>query len=208
MKKYSFTVYYQHEDDTIETKVFEFDSQEKCVEALTMCQRVNFNDPRVYFEGITEKCCSDENISWDEYFMNMALLTAKRSKDTTKVGAVITKDHKVLGCGYNGFVKSINESLFPTAREADSIENTKYPYVIHAEANAILNTTVFDITGSTVYVSLFPCCECCKLLLQKGISEVVYLSDKYHDKPEYIASRKMFDVMNVKTRRFEGNIIV
>ena len=170
-----------------------------CLENITIK-----NTSNTLSEALDKQSC----LSWDEYFMNMAILASFRSKDTTKVGAVITCGNKILGVGYNGFVKGINESLFPTTREADNVLDTKYPFIIHAEANALLNTTVFDISGSKVYVTLFPCCHCVKLLLQKDISEVVYLSDKHHDDSEYVASRKLLDAANVKARQYNGRLLL
>ena len=152
----------------------------------------------------------NDYLSWDEYFMSIAVLTSLRSKDeNTKVGSVIvSNDNKVLGTGYNWLPTSINESLFPTTNDIknNSYENTKYAYVVHSELNAILNTTVLDLTGSRLYCTLFPCNECAKIISQKRISEVIYLSDKYHDESSYIASRKMFDAMNITTRKYEGNL--
>lgn len=147
------------------------------------------------------------NLSWDEYFMSIAVLTSYRSKDeNTKVGSVLVSyDNKILGTGYNGLPTSIDESLFPKSREGN-LHETKYAYVIHSEANCLLNTTVFDISNSRMYVTLFPCNECAKLLIQKKVSEVIYLSDKYHDEPSYIASRKMFDAMGIITRKYEGDL--
>lgn len=147
-----------------------------------------------------------DNISWDEYFMSVAQLTSMRSKDmNTKVGAVlVSQDNKILGTGYNGLPTSIDESLFPKSRDGN-LHETKYAYTIHAEANCLLNTTVFDISNSKLYCTLFPCNECAKLIVQKRISEIIYLSDKYHDESSYIASRKLFDAMNVSTRKYVLN---
>ena len=148
-------------------------------------------------------------LSWDEYFMNIAALTSFRSKDkNTKVGACLVDSHnRIIGCGYNGFIKGSNLDDFPDNRDGEWI-NSKYPYVVHAEANALLNTTVFDLTNSKMYCTLFPCNECAKLLIQKGISEIIYLSDKHHDDPQYIASRKLLSSANVITRQYEGDILL
>lgn len=150
---------------------------------------------------------ANPNISWDEYFMSLAVLTSYRSKDeNTKVGSVlVSNDNKILGTGYNGLPTSINESLFPKSREGN-LHETKYAYTIHAEANCLLNTTVFNISNSRMYVTLFPCNECAKLLIQKKVSEIIYLSDKYHNESSYIASRKMFDAMGIITRKYEGDL--
>lgn len=150
-------------------------------------------------------------LSWDAYFMNVALLVSMRSSDlNTKVGSVIVDSkNRIIGSGYNGFVRGVDESQFPTARDQNlPFNETKYAYTIHSEANALLNTTVFDLTGSRIYCTLFPCNSCALLLLQKGISEVIYLSDKYHDMPSYIASRKLFNAANVITRQYEDKILI
>lgn len=153
----------------------------------------------------------NDHLSWDEYFANIALLAALRSKDkNTKVGCVIiSKDNKILGSGYNGLPTGINESVFPTTNDKvhNSYDKTKYAYVTHAELNAILNTSIYDISGSRLYCTLFPCCECAKAILQKGIKEVIYLSDIHHDDPEYVASRKLFDVAGIVTRKYNGRIL-
>ena len=111
-------------------------------------------------------------ISWDEYFMGVALLSAKRSKDpNTQVGCCLVSDEKkIVGIGYNGFPRTINDDHLPWERVGAWLD-TKYPYVVHAEANAILNSTR-ELKGATLYVSLFPCNECAKLLIQSGIKEV------------------------------------
>ena len=117
---------------------------------------------------------SNNYISWDEYFMGVALLSSYRSKDpNTKVGACIVNKHKrIVGIGYNGFPYGCSDDEFPWERDGDFC-NTKYPYVVHAEPNAILNSTS-DLHGATLYVSLFPCNECMKLIIQSGIKEIVY----------------------------------
>ena len=147
-------------------------------------------------------------ISWDTYFMGVALLSAKRSKDPrTQVGALIANDeHKILSIGYNGFPRGISDDDFSWEKEGDYL-NTKYPYVVHAEVNAILNSNV-SLKGSTLYVTLFPCNECAKVILQSGIKEVVYLSDeKALDLPTQ-ASKKMFVAAGIKLRKFDGNLEV
>lgn len=147
-------------------------------------------------------------LDWDSYFMNMAVLASKKSKDSnTQVGAVLVKDKKIVGVGYNGFPRGIDDTLFPISREGAWLE-TKYPYVVHAEQNALLNTTVFDITGSSLYVTLFPCNMCALSVIQKGITDIVYLSDKHHDDDIYIASRYLLESAKITTRRYSGNIIV
>jgi dCMP deaminase len=140
-------------------------------------------------------------ISWDEYFMGIALLSAKRSKDpNTQVGAcIVDRDNKIVGIGYNGFPIGCSDDNFPWAREGAANE-TKYPYVVHAEANAILNSTK-DLHGARIYVDLFPCNECAKLIIQSGIKEVVYLSDKYKESDTVKASRRMFQMAGIKERQ-------
>ena len=142
-------------------------------------------------------------ISWDEYFMGVAMLSAKRSKDpNTQVGcAIVNSDKKIIGIGYNGFPKSISDDDLPWEREGSYLD-TKYPYVVHAEANAILNSTR-SLEGATLYVTLFPCNECAKLLVQSGIKEVVYLLDKHHDSDETVASRRILKLAGVKLRQMK-----
>ena len=132
-------------------------------------------------------------LSWDEYFMSMAHLSAKRSKDpNTQVGAcIVNADKRVVGLGYNGFPAGCSDDCFPWKREGEFLE-TKYPYVVHAELNAILNS-IQTLKGCTIYVSLFPCNECAKAIIQSGISRVVYESDKYAGTQGNIASKKMFE---------------
>lgn len=131
-------------------------------------------------------------LSWDAYFMSIAHLSALRSKDpNTQVGACIVNSQKrVVGVGYNGFPKGCDDDEFPWEREGDFLE-TKYPYVVHAELNAILNS-IQSLNGCTIYVSLFPCNECAKAIIQSGIKCVVYESDKYNGTDANIASKKMF----------------
>ena len=132
----------------------------------------------------------NDYISWDEYFMGVALLAAKRSKDpNTQVGAcIVNKNKRILSTGYNGFPYGCSDDTFSWEREG---EDTKYKYVVHAELNAILNAGGKDLSGARLYVDLFPCNECAKAIIQSGISEVVYLYDKYADTENTIASKKM-----------------
>ena len=138
-------------------------------------------------------------ISWDEYFMGVALLAAERSKDpNTQVGACIVDDqNRILSTGYNGFPHGCSDDEFPWNRD-ESAGETKYQFVVHAELNAILNASGKSLAGSRVYVALFPCNECAKAIIQAGISEVIYLSDKYHDTPSTMASRRMLNAAGVK----------
>ncbi len=144
----------------------------------------------------------DQNyISWDTYFMGVALLSSYRSKDpNTKVGACIVNEQKrIIGIGYNGFPYGCDDDVFPWEREGDYLD-CKYPYVVHAEPNAILNATT-SLVGATLYVTLFPCNECAKLIIQSGIKEIVYLSDKYQGTPSDIASKRMLEAAGVKCRK-------
>jgi dCMP deaminase len=147
------------------------------------------------------------NIDWDAYFMNMALLASLRSKDTTKVGSVLVLDKRVVGMGYNGFPTGIDESKLPKSRTGNFLD-IKYSYTIHAEQNCIYNSTLYDISGSTLYVTLFPCHECAKIILQKRIKEVVYLSDFHSEDPPYQASRRLFALSDVAIRQYNGSILV
>lgn len=135
--------------------------------------------------------------------MGIALLSAKRSKDpSTQVGACIVNQlNKIVGIGYNGFPIGCSDDDLPWDRESkgDNPNETKYPYVVHAEANAILNSTK-DLHGARIYVALFPCNECTKLIIQSGIKEIIYLSDKYKDTNSVKASKKMLEMAGVTTR--------
>ncbi len=144
-------------------------------------------------------------ISWDEYFMGVALLAARRSKDpNTQVGAcIVDSNNVILTTGYNGFPIGCSDDEFPWDREG---EVTKYPFVVHAELNAILNASGKSLRGSRLYVALFPCNECAKAIIQAGVSEVVYLSDKYADTPATQASKMMLKAAGVRLRRFEPDI--
>ena len=136
-------------------------------------------------------------ISWDEYFLGVAMLAARRSKDTsTQVGAcIVSPDNIIISTGYNGMPKGCSDDQFPWDRTG---EETKYPYVVHAELNAILNASGRDLRGSRIYVALFPCNECAKAIIQSGIREVVYLSDKYANTPSNLASKRMLRSAGVK----------
>ena len=137
-------------------------------------------------------------LSWDEYFMSMAHLSAMRSKDpNTQVGAcIVNKDKRVVGLGYNGFPRGCDDDLYPWDREGQTLD-TKYAFVVHAELNAILNS-IQNLSGCTIYVSLFPCNECAKAIIQSGITKVIYESDKYNGTDTNIASKKMFDDAHVE----------
>lgn len=146
----------------------------------------------------------DDYITWDEYFMGVALLAARRSKDpNTQVGAcIVNKSKRILSTGYNGFPYGCSDDVFPWEREG---EDTKYHYVVHAELNAILNAHGKSLEGARIYVDLFPCNECTKAIIQSGIAEVVYLYDKYADTPAIIASKKMLDSAGVRYTQLHLN---
>ena len=139
-------------------------------------------------------------ISWDEYFMGIAMLAAKRSKDpNTQVGAcIVSTDNIIISTGYNGMPKGCSDDEFPWERTGEDENETKYPYVVHAELNAILNASGRDLRGSRIYVALFPCNECAKAIIQSGVKEVYYLSDKYADTPTTKASKRMLDAAGVR----------
>lgn len=144
-------------------------------------------------------------LSWDEFFIGIAKLSAGRSKDpSTQVGAcIVSKENRILSIGYNGTPNHFDDDEFPWNREGNHINETKYPYVCHAELNAILNYAGSrrDLIGSKIYVDLFPCNECAKAIIQAGISEVVYLSDKYAGTDENDASKFLLDHCGVAYRQ-------
>lgn len=150
-------------------------------------------------------------ISWDDYFMGIAILAGKRSKDpSTQVGACIVSGHSndqhsnnmILSVGYNGLPLGCSDDEFPWERSGDFLD-TKYPFVVHAELNAILNAKGKSLVDASIYVALFPCNECSKAIIQSGIREVVYLSDKYAETDAVKASKKMFQAAGVKLRKLE-----
>mmetsp|Transcript_114461 Transcript_114461/g.334651 ORF Transcript_114461/g.334651 Transcript_114461/m.334651 type:complete len:269 (-) Transcript_114461:206-1012(-) len=141
-------------------------------------------------------------LSWDDYFMSIAFLTAMRSKDPlTQVGACIVNDlNRIIGVGYNGFPSGVPGDALPWARESSEGElATKYPYVVHAELNAIMNKNAESCRGCRLYSTLFPCNECAKVVIQAGVRKVIYASDKHHDRPSSIASRRLFELAGVET---------
>jgi dCMP deaminase len=144
----------------------------------------------------------EDYIGWDEYFMGVAILSSKRSKDpSTQVGAcIVNEQKKIVGVGYNGFPTGCDDDVLPWDREGDFLD-TKYPYVCHAELNAILNSISRDLNGSSIYVALFPCNECAKAIIQSGIKEVVYLSDKYAHTDVVKASKLMMTQAGVMFRQ-------
>ncbi len=150
-----------------------------------------------------------DNISWDEYFRSIAFLSSLRSKDPhTKVGAcIVSKEHKVLSLGYNGRPTGIDDEKIPWSRRdaRHPLLDSKYPYVCHAELNAILNSS-HNLEGATIYVTLFPCNECTKAIIQSGIKKVIYLDDKYHDSDSGIAARKRLDRAKIPYEKYEGRV--
>ena len=142
---------------------------------------------------------NQDYISWDEYFMGVSKLSGMRSKDPhTQVGAcIVSNDNKILSMGYNGFPNGCSDDEFPWEREGERLD-TKYPYVTHSELNAILNYRGGSLAGAKLYVSLFPCNECAKAIIQAGIKTVIYDSNKYEGSDSVKASMRMFDAAGVK----------
>lgn len=143
-------------------------------------------------------------IKWDEYFMGIALLSTERSKDpSTSVGScIVSDDNKILSVGYNGMPIGCSDDEYPWEREGNQLD-TKYFYVCHAELNAILNYTGTHMKGAKIYTTLFPCNECTKAIIQKGITEVIYLSDKYAETDAIKAAKRMMTSSGVKFRRYQ-----
>ena len=146
----------------------------------------------------------EDYISWDQYFMGIAMFSAQRSKDpSTQVGAcIVNRENKILSVGYNGMPCNCCDDEFPWEREGSAL-NTKYMFVCHAELNAILNYGGGDLKGARVYVTLFPCNECAKAIIQSGISEIIYADNKYDGTDSVQASKKMLDAAGVKYRQYE-----
>jgi dCMP deaminase len=143
-------------------------------------------------------------LSWDEYFMGVALLSSQRSKDpNTQVGAcIVNPKNKIVGVGYNGFPAGCSDDEFPWAREGEYLD-TKYPYICHAELNAVINKISADLYDCRLYVALFPCNECAKVIIQAGIKDVIYLSDKYGQTDPVRASKRMFQAAGVRWRQLK-----
>lgn len=144
-------------------------------------------------------------LSWDQYFMGIALLSARRSKDPhTQVGAcIVDSDNKILSVGYNGMPCGCSDDDYPWDNISDDPLNTKYLYVCHAELNALLNYSGFKLKGARIYTTLFPCNECTKALIQSGIREVIYYEDKYSDTPDVMAAKKMMRSAGISYRKYE-----
>lgn len=150
----------------------------------------------------------DNVLTWDEYFMGLAHLSALRSKDpNTQVGAaIVDENHRVVSVGYNGFPTGVSDDEFPWSREGDVL-TSKYAFVVHAELNAILNSQR-SVRGCTIYVSLFPCNECAKAIIQSGIKKIVYESDKYNGVDTNIASKRMLRAAGVGLVRISNTISI
>jgi dCMP deaminase len=146
----------------------------------------------------------EDYITWDEYFMGVAQLAGMRSKDPhTQVGScIVSADHKILSIGYNGLPRGCDDDAFPWTNEGTGLDS-KYPFVTHSELNAILNYRGGSLEGSTLYVSLFPCNECAKAIIQAGIKTIVYDSDKYADSEATIASKRMLNAAGVRYYQYQ-----
>ncbi len=183
---------------------------EECMKAANykITNEGNFDEIRKKVELLVNRITSgkirkrNDYLSWDDYFMGIAVLSAKRSKDpNTQVGAcIVNKDKKIIGIGYNGFPIGCSDDELPWERDGNYIE-TKYAYVCHAELNAILNSMGRDTKDCSMYVALFPCNECAKAIIQSGIKEVVYLEDKYANTDSVKASKIMFNQAGVRYRK-------
>lgn len=149
----------------------------------------------------------EDYISWNDYFMSISLLSGMRSKDpSTQVGAcIVDYNNRIVSIGYNGFINGCSDEDFPWSRDGEFLE-TKYPYVVHAEQNAILNSRGKSLEGCRLYVNLFPCHECARNIIQSGINEVYYLSDKYAETDSIKASKYMFEKANVKLTHLTPNV--
>lgn len=146
-------------------------------------------------------------ISWDEYFMGVALISAQRSKDpNTQVGAVIVNQkNKIVGTGYNGLPVGCDDDTFPWGRDGSFLQ-TKYPYVVHAEINAILNNIGMDLDGCKLYCTLFPCHECAKAIIQAGIKEVIFMSDKYDGTESNLVSKTILLQSGIEVRKVKTGL--
>ena len=146
----------------------------------------------------------EDYITWEQYFMGLALLSAERSKDpSTQVGAcIVNKENKIVSVGYNGAPTGYDDDKDMNWERDGDFLNTKYAYVCHSELNAILNSNT-DVRNCKLYVTLFPCNECAKVIIQSGIKEIVYLSDKYDGTEGNIAAKKMFDACGVSYKKYE-----
>lgn len=150
----------------------------------------------------------EKNLSWNQYFMGIAFLSSKRSKDPrTKVGScIVNKENKIIGIGYNGMPCGCDDAEFPWGHEGELL-STKYPYVVHAELNAILNSNS-NLKDCTIFTTLFPCNECCKAIIQSGIKKIIYLSDKYKSTDAILAAKRMLDSAKVSYETFDETISI
>ena len=148
----------------------------------------------------------EDYLSWDEYFMGIAHLSAMRSKDPhTQVGAcIVSSENKIMSMGYNGFPNGCSDEDYPWGKSENELES-KYLYATHSELNAILNYRGGSLENSKMYVTLFPCNECAKAIIQSGIKEIVYDSDKYADTPSVIASKKMLKSAGIIIKKYESS---
>lgn len=144
-------------------------------------------------------------ISWEEYFMGVAYMSGMRSKDpNTQVGAcIVSDDNKILSMGYNGLPKGCDDDAFPWVRDNQNPLENKYFYSTHSELNAILNYRGGSLEGAKIFVTLFPCNECAKAIIQCGIRKIIYADDKYADTPAVIASKKMLEAAGVEYVRYD-----
>ncbi|XP_041870864.1 deoxycytidylate deaminase isoform X2 [Corvus kubaryi] len=175
--------------------------------------RIRRRVPQAGYHGSADRSFSSEAsckkredyLEWPEYFMAVAFLSAQRSKDpSSQVGAcIVNSENKIVGIGYNGMPNGCSDDVLPWTRTGANRLDTKYPYVCHAELNAIMNKNSADVKGCSMYVALFPCNECAKLIIQAGIKEVIFMSDKYHDTTEMTAARRMFDLAGIIYREFK-----
>lgn len=147
----------------------------------------------------------NDYLSWDEYFMGVAMLSGMRSKDpNTQVGCcIVSPDNKILSMGYNGLPRGCSDDDFPWTRDGEDPLETKYVYSTHSELNAILNYGGASLAGARIYVSLFPCNECAKAIIQSGIREVIYDCDKYANTASVIASKRMFCAAGVEYHQYK-----
>lgn len=184
------------------TKLFSPFLYSKTMSTHTNSHTTSSSSPPVSFASPTVKKREDY-LAWADYFMAVAFLSAKRSKDpSSQVGAcIVNTENKIVGIGYNGMPNGCDDDALPWARTAENKLDTKYMYVCHAELNAILNKNSSDVKGCSIYVALFPCNECAKLIIQSGIAHVIYMSDKYHDQPEFVASRRLLDMAKITYRQ-------
>ncbi len=146
-----------------------------------------------------KKTKRQDYLSWDEYFMALAILSGMRSKDpNSQVGAcIVNEENRIVGIGYNGFPAGCSDDELPWSREGEYLD-TKYPYVCHAEVNAILNSDFGRMNNCRLYVNLFPCNDCAKIIIQAGIRKVIYLSDRYAEDEKFVAAKRLFKLAGVQ----------